>query len=179
MSKPRPSPRPRFELRSKLPPEEIQRRLRALLHADPRLRGVALVDRVELSMSGEDLRFWSPQLVADVEKDDAGGVRMLARFGPDPYVWGLYVLTYIALTFLTFIALAFGISQMVMGITPTGLYVAPAGAVLAGLVYGASFVGQGLGSEQMYLLRATLAETAEAHEHDPEIIAPPAGGPEG
>ncbi len=34
-------------------------------------------------------------------------------------------------------------------------------AVLAALVYGASFVGQGLGSEQMYLLRSTLTELCE------------------
>ena len=62
---------------------------------------------------------------------------------------------------LTCLALAFGVAQLIMHTTPPG-------AVLAGLVYGASYVGQGLGSEQMYLMRATLAELAEVRDHEPE-----------
>lgn len=136
------------------------------LKASKRVRGVALADRIELSMAGEDLKFWSPQLVIDVEADGQGGAHLRARFGPDPYVWALYMLSYLALTLLTLLSLAYGFSQLVLGRPPTGLYVAPVGAVLAGLVYGASYVGQGLGSEQMYLLRATLTDTVEATEHD-------------
>jgi hypothetical protein len=54
--------------------------------------------------------------------------------------------------------------QWSLGQTPVALYVAPGAALLAGLVYGASFVGQGTGSEQMYLLRARLTETVEGEE---------------
>lgn len=127
------------------------------------MRGVALIDRVELSMANQELRFWSPQIVVDVAATD-DGARLDARFGPDPYVWGMYFLSYIGLTVVTFLCIAWGISQWILGRSPTGLYIAPGGAVIAGLVYGASYVGQGLGSEQMYLLRATLVELSDAHE---------------
>lgn len=183
MSTQRPSPRPRFDLRSKLGPQEIAARLKAHLRTSKSMRGVALPDRIELSWAGEELRFWSPQLVADV-RPEGDGAHLSARFGPDPYVWGMYVLTYLALGFLTLMAAAYGVAQLTLGQTPTALYAAPGGAVLAGLVYGASFVGQGLGSDQMYQLRATLVEMAEAYEHEPRAgsrpsLPPAPGGPEG
>jgi hypothetical protein len=146
---------------------EISQRVRGFLHKSKRLRGVALPERVELSWAHEELRFWSPQLVVEMSAEGEG-TRLRAKFGPDPYVWGMYVLGTIGLTVLTCLSLAFGVSQLIVHTTPIGLYVSPLGAVLAALVYGASYVGQGLGSEQMYMLRATLAELAEVHDHEPE-----------
>jgi len=178
MTAPRPSPRPRFELTTKLSPDEITARMRAFFRGTRRMRGVALDGRIELGWANEELRFWSPQLVVEVEEDGAGGARLHARFGPDPYVWGMYVLSYIALAFLTLVAIAWGIAELTLGRTPTGLYAAPGGGALAALVYGASFVGQGLGSDQMYQLRATLTEVTEAQdqEHEPAVAS---GAPEG
>jgi hypothetical protein len=175
MSAARPSPRPRFELVTSLSPEELMRRVRAFLSGSPTMRGVALVDRIELSMANEELRFWSPQLVVDVSRDETG-THLSARFGPDPYIWGMYFLSYVGLGVLTLLALAFGAAQLILHTTPTGLYAAPIGAALAGLVYGASFVGQGLGSDQMFLLRSTLVELASAEDAQE---ARDYGGPQG
>lgn len=162
----RPRRRPRFELVSKLPPEEIAKRLKAFLAASKRIRGIALVDRIELGVTGDEHHFWSPQLVVAVAPTGDGGARLAARFGPDPYVWAMYLLLYGALILVTLIAGAFGFSQWTLHMPPTALYVAPGTAFLAALVYGASFVGQGLGSDQMYLLRSALTETTEAEEID-------------
>lgn len=167
MSKARPRPRPTFELLSPLPAEELTQRVRAFLAQSRRLRGVAQQPRVELSWTEEELHFWSPHLVAEL-RAEGEGTRLCCTFGPDPYLWATYVLGSLGLAVLTCLALVFGISQLIMHTTPTGLYAAPAGAALAGLAYGASYVGQGLGSEQMYLMRATLAELAEVHDHEPE-----------
>lgn len=164
MATTRPSPRPRFALRSKLPPEELARRVRAFLKTSQRIRGLALKDRIELAITGEELRFWSPQLSADVAADEEGGALLTARFGPDPYVWAMYLLAYGALVVTTLIAACWGASQWILGQPPTALLVAPGAAALAGLVYGVSFVGQGLGSEQMYMLRSTLTELSEGDE---------------
>ncbi len=135
--------------------------MRALLKRSRRLRGVSLPTRIELSIAGDDLRFWSPQLVVDLEDDTGAGTVLRARFGPDPYVWGLYVLSYIALSLLTLLALAYGFSQWTLGQKPTGFYFAPLGAIAAALVYGASFVGQGLAADQLFLLRKTLGDVTQ------------------
>lgn len=141
--------------------------MRAFLKGATGLRGLAMKDRIELSMAGDDLRFWSPQLVVELAADGEGGALLHARFGPDPYIWAMYLLAYGALVVLTLIALCFGIAQWTMGNAPTALLAAPGAAALAGLVYGVSFVGQGLGSDQMYVLRSTLTKLAEAEDELP------------
>ena len=158
----RPSRRPRFELVTELAPEEMARRFKAFLAVSKRVRGIALTDRIELGVTGDEHHFWSPQLVVVVSARASGGANLSARFGPDPYVWAMYLLMYGTLILVTLIASAFGFAQWTLGMQPSALYVAPASLVLALLVSGASFVGQGLGSDQMYLLRSTLTELAVA-----------------
>jgi hypothetical protein len=160
----RPSPRPRFALRSPLEAAELRQRVNAHLKSSPRLRGIAFDHRLELAIDGDEHHFWSPQLVVQVTPRAGGGLDLDARFGPDPYVWAMYLLAYGTLLVLTFFAAMFGIAQWTLGQQPVALFVAPAAGVMAGLVYGASFVGQGLGSEQMYFLRATLTTLAEAED---------------
>lgn len=169
MTAPRPSPRPRFSLRSPLAPSELRKRTNAFIQSTPTVRGIAFDHRIEIAIDGDEHHFWSPQLVVDVKASE-GGAELEAQFGPDPYVWAMYLLGYGALSIASFFAAMFGIAQWMLERTPTAFIVAPVAAVLAGLVYGASFVGQGLGSEQMYFLRATLTKLAEAGEE---------AGPEG
>jgi hypothetical protein len=166
-----PRPRPRFTLVSALAPEEVRARVNANIRAEPRLRGIALEERIELAIDGEEHRFWSPQLVLQMRADDGGGTRLDARFGPDPYVWALYLLCYGALLVVTAWAVLFGLVQWSLDQPASALWIAPCSAVLAGLVYGASFVGQGLGSEQMYFLRATLTHWIAAHEAEADVRA--------
>lgn len=158
----RPRPRPRFTLSSPLSPHEIRARVNAQIHASARLRGIALEERIELSIDGPEHNFWSPQLVVRLKANEEGGSLLEARFGPDPYVWTLYVLLNAVLLVVTCWALIFSAIQWSLHQEPSALWVAPGAAALGALVYGASFVGQGLGSEQMYFLRATLSELCEA-----------------
>lgn len=159
----RPSPRPRFELRTRLSPEALADRLNGFLRSADDMRGIAFPTRIEMAVQGADHHFWSPQLVADVTELE-GGSHIEARFGPDPYVWAMYVLSYVAIALLALLALAFAASQTIVGTEPTALLALPVLAALAGLVFGASFVGQGLGSDQMYRLRAKLVELTEPDE---------------
>jgi hypothetical protein len=147
--------------------DELTKRVRAFLEQSKRVRGASRKEQIELKWGEEEQRFFSPILVAELSPEGEG-TRLRCRFGPDPYLWATYVLGAAGLLVLTCVSLAFGFSQLMIKTTPTGLYAAPGGAVLAGLVYGASYVGQGLAGEQMYLLRATLAELAEVHDHEPE-----------
>ena len=106
----------------------------------------------------------APQLVVKVEAHAGGGSVLHARFGPDPYVWAFYVLGLGLLTAVAFVALLFGGVQLSLGQSPTALVVAPGAALVAGLVYGASFVGQGFGYAQMHLLRAALTDAVHGTE---------------
>ena len=97
----------------------------------------------------------------------AKAVEINARIAPAPVFFGLTVrgLGFVPALFVTtLIAACWGASQWILGQPPTALLVAPGAAALAGLVYGVSFVGQGLGSEQMYMLRSTLTELSEGDE---------------
>lgn len=160
----RPRPRPRFRLETKLDPTVVRERVLALLKRDKRLRGIAFEHRIEIGMGEGEAHFYSPQLVAKVEPKEGGGSVVSARFGPDAYVWAFYVMGTGALSVLTLFASFVGFGQWYLGMSPVALLVAPAAALAAALVYGASFVGQGLGYEQMHRLRATLTETLDAHD---------------
>lgn len=162
----RPRPRPRFQLRTPLPPSEVRQRVQARVKKDARLRGIAFEHRLELAIGGGESHFYSPQLVVKVERAAEGGSRLLVRVGPDPYVWAFYVLGTGMLSIVTLFSILFGLVQWSLGQTPLALYVAPAAALVAGLVYGASFVGQGLGHEQIYFLRSTLTDAVEGVEVD-------------
>ena len=161
----RPSPRPRFTLKCPHAPAEVRRRVHGLIEGSERLRGLAQAERLELAIDGKENHFYSPQLVVRVEADGEGS-KLDARFGPDPYVWAFYVMGSGGLCVLTFFASMFGIGQWMVGQAPTALFVAPGAAVLAGLVYGASYVGQGLGSEQMYFLRHSLEHAIDGIDEE-------------
>jgi hypothetical protein len=167
-----PSRRPRFEIDSKLSPQALARRVQRFIQSSDRVRGLAQETRIELAIDGDEHHFWSPQLVATVTLGPDGRAHVAARFGPDPYVWVLYLLAYMGLSILTLIALAFGFAQLTLKQPPTALYVAPGAAVLAALVYGASYVGQGFGSDQMYFLRTTLKNLAEAEDEADRASSP-------
>ena len=160
----RPRPRPRFQLVTALAPSEVRERVNQRVKSDRRLAGIAFDHRLEMSIGADETHFYSPQLVVKVEPAPGGGSLLSARFGPDAYVWGFYVLGTGMLSVITLFALIFGVVQWSLGQPPVALYVAPGAALVAGLVYGASFVGQGLGYEQMHFLRTTLTETIEARE---------------
>jgi hypothetical protein len=142
----------------------VRERVTRVIKGNKRLTGIAFEHRIELSIGESEVRFWSPQIVAAVSPTADGGSLIVSRFGPDPYVWGFYVLAYGALIIVTLFATIYGIVQWSLGQPPVALFVAPGAAVLAALVFGASFVGQGLGVEQMYFLRSTLTEAVEGEE---------------
>lgn len=155
----KPRPRPRFELTVGLPVAEVLERFRGALGRSEQVRGLALdYGRVELTCSENEVRFWSPQLTIDVV-EEGEGARLRARFGPHPHVWTLYVALYSTSLAFAVGCVIFGISQWMVDDQPRALILIPVSFVLSGLVYGASYVGQGLGSLQMQELR-NFVETA-------------------
>jgi hypothetical protein len=159
-----PRPRPRFQLTTQLSPEEVRDAVSVLLRTNPRVRGIAFAHRLEIAIAAAENHFYSPQLVVRVVPRETGGSMLHARFGPDPYVWAFYLLGVGLLSLVTFVALLFGAVQLGLGQSPTALLVAPAAALVAGLAYGASFVGQGFGYGQMHFLRTALTDAVHGLE---------------
>lgn len=144
---------------------EVVERIRANL---ARVRGSIVVtfigDTIELVPHPSEVHSWSPQLRLDLS-DDAAGTRIRGRFAPHPHVWSLYLAIHALGAFGTVGAAMFGISQWLAGESPWALWALPIAPVLAALVWALAFVGQGLGSEQMYALRRFIDESLS---HDDE-----------
>ncbi len=171
----RPSPRPTFTLRSPHSTEVLRQRVRAFLKTTTKIRGTAFEQLIELSIDGNEHHFWSPQVLAKVTEHEDGTTTLDARFGPDPHVWTLYVFTYATLLVVAIFATVWGFVQKTLGQSPAALMIAPLAALAAALVWGAGFVGQGLGSDQMYLLRATLEKVVE-HSDESAAFVPSTNG---
>ncbi|MAQ16121.1 MAG: hypothetical protein CMN30_15190 [Sandaracinus sp.] len=135
---------------------DVLARVKTALDGQSAVRGLVLPHgRIELCVPDGERRIWSPQLTVDV-REEGGETTLRARFGPDPHVWTLYVALHAVSIFGAFVCVTFGISQWVAGDAPWVLALLPLAVVLPGLVYGAAYVGQGLGSDQMFALRAFL-----------------------
>lgn len=159
--------RPRFELTSELDVTSVLDRVRSAVGQNQQADGMVLDSgRIELTLNDEKIRFWSPQLTIDAEADERGsGTVLRARFGPHPHVWTLYLALYATSVALAIGCVMFGVSQWMVGAEPWGLYLTPLAVVLSALVYGASYVGQGLGALQMLELRS-LVEQAIVRDVD-------------
>ncbi len=159
----RPRARPRFTLDLPLPPDEVAERVRVRLTAPgAKVRGSVFRRTLLLTVRKEDAHFWSPHL--DVQLDDApgGGTRLAAMFAPHPQIWTSFVAIQFIFALLSIGAAVFLTSSLMLG---RDLLV-PIVALIAmlfggGFSYGAAYVGQGFGSEQMYELRAFLDHCLE------------------
>ena len=164
----RPKPRPRFDLESTAAAlvliEQVEQRAAELntVHLSVFLDGGAAADAVqrvhklELTLCGERVRFWSPQLACLVLEKPGGGTLIKARFGPHPHVWGLYLAGYAAGIMLTLGLLVLGCVQLWLNQSAWALWCVPIAMLITALTYGAAYVGQGLGASQMYYLRHHL-----------------------
>jgi len=142
-----------------LGPEVVVERVRKHLEVSRGVSGAVLRRTLLLTVSDEDSHFWSPHL--DVQLDDGkdGGTLLTAMFTPHPQVWTSFIAVQALFGFLSIGAAVWLTSTLILGHAPmvaTGCL----GVMLfgGGFAYGAAYVGQGLGSEQMYLLRAFLDE---------------------
>jgi hypothetical protein len=148
--------RPRFSSPIDSAPDDAMYALeRALERETTRVRGWVQDGAAELHVLEEEEHFFSPALHVWVAEENGMPV-LRGRFGPHPHVWMLFIGIYIGLGAVGVGGLMYGISQWMLGWTPWALLLAPIALALAGFVYGAAFIGQGLGSEQMHVLRSVV-----------------------
>ena len=159
--------RPRFELQLPVTREAWLDALRSALENDPEsLRGQVFRKHAVVEMRDGERTFWSPYLNLEVEDEPDGSV-IRGRFSPHPNVWTMFMAVYILLAIVALGGLSYGIVQYTLGQPPWSLLVAPAAVAVFGFVYGATLIGQGLGAEQMYMMRSLIDRTCVAALHEP------------
>ncbi len=141
-----------------------------LVDAESECSGQTFGDYAILRVRAEKRRFWSPTLHLQYVAADAASPepRLHGRFSPSSPVWTMFVAVYISLAVLACIGLSWGLAQWTLEETPWALALFPLAIALAGFTYGAAFIGQGLGAEEMYQLRSfvdhTIETCTEAHQ---------------
>ena len=152
----RPRQRPRLELPVPLPVHRVSALLVEGL-GDPACPCEGSVTRQHawIHIRDSDRHFWSPTLDLSLEGGPEGTV-LRGRFGPHPSIWTLFVFIYAALGVLGTIATVFGLSQLSLHQAPWAFAAAGGCFALIGFVYGAAFIGQGLGGEQVVQIRLFL-----------------------
>jgi hypothetical protein len=71
----------------------------------------------------------------------------------------MFMGVYILLAIAALGGFSYGIVQLTLGQSPWAFWIVPASVALFGFVYGATLIGQGLGAQQMYVMR-TLVDRA-------------------
>lgn len=156
----RPRARPRFTLDLAIPPDEVTERVRAhIARSSGKVRGKLFRRTVMLTVSEDDTHFWSPHLDIQLDETESGGTRLAAMFSPHPSIWTAFVGVQLMFGILSIAAAMWVMSALLAGERAwTSLAVLGAMLFGGGFAYGAAYVGQGIGSEQMYELRAFLTD---------------------
>lgn len=149
----------------------LQRGLDAATGKPGECRGKVFRNGAILRLCDAECRLWSPALHLAVEDSPDGpsqlgvaaanGWQLRATFSPSSPVWTAFVGIYIALTLLGLGAACWGGAQLIMSEPPWAFVGVPIALLLAGFTYGAAFIGQGLGAEDMYALRTFVEHVAD------------------
>jgi hypothetical protein len=154
----RPRARPRFTLELALPPDTVTERVRTHLEStEHKVTGSVFRRTLLLTIRKEETHFWSPHLDVQLDEGKNGGTNLSAVFSPHPQVWTSFVAVQLLFGLLSVGAGIWVTSMLMLGRDPL-LALGALGLMLfgGGFAYGAAYVGQGIGSEQMYELRAFL-----------------------
>jgi len=167
-----PRARPRFAFEHPLDPDEVVARVRGHLAVPgAHVTGRVFERTVWLTLVEERRHFWTPHLDLHVDAAAGGGARVAGTFAPHPQLWGAFLVAQLLFALLSLGLAIYCVSLWQLGHDLGWAPVALIGALIGGgLAYGTAYIGQGLGSEQMYELRsfldAALREPAAAHDDD-------------
>lgn len=105
--------------------------------------------------------------------DDEGECTLRGRFTPHPAVWTGFMAVYGVLGMIALGCLVFGLAQLTVKETPWVILAVPVCLGVAGFVYGAAVIGQGLTMDQMYEMRVfaeRLARGDDPHRRQGNIL---------
>ncbi len=149
--------RPRFKLLSKLNADEISANLKEGLVTDKSIIGKKVIDVFYLDIPVKDQKYWSPELRASFEKNEAGeGTLIRVVIGPRYKVWVLFVFIYTFLGLFCLFGGMYGMAQWTLGVESLWVYCFPVIAVVIALVYIVAKSGQRATRDEMLHLSSFL-----------------------
>lgn len=158
--------RPRFEVADAPDADVLWRALRAgLQQSDAPCVGQLFRRHAVLQVSADQQHFWSPQLALELRDEDT--LTLVGRFSPHPHVWTFFMAIYGLLAMGGLAGAIYGLSQTLLHEPAWALFAVPAAVLMAGFVFGATFIGQGLGGEQMYVLRSFVDQAVDEARSQP------------
>ncbi len=160
-----PPMRPKFEFTFPIVPDHAIELLESIMdNNDHPIEGRSAGNHLMLVIPIKDRHFWSPWLNLEARPykpnpDSELITHIKGRFSPNPSVWTGFMMTYSSLAVLAFLAVIFAFSQIMMDDSPWALQALIPLAIIAGVMYWSSLVGQKLAQEQMQLLYRVTLET--------------------
>lgn len=142
-------------------PSELALRVqRRLDEPGARCLGLVTPSQIELRMRQAERRFWSPQLVVTVRPRDGNSV-LTGQFGPDAYVWSMFLAMYAFVVLSTIFGMFYGVAQWMIDRPPWAFWSIPVALVLLVLIYVAAGIGQRLGHDHVDALQEFLEGSLE------------------
>ncbi len=159
----RPQMRPSFVVEVEGSSDSVLEALQHELEANKsRYTGKVFPGHAVVSHHPSGRTFWSPHLFIDIEDQADGKAVLRGRFSPHPTVWSVFLSIYGVLIIASFAAIVYGMVQVSLTQPPWAFVGVPVAIALAGFVYGATLIGQGLGAEQMYEIRALVDRAVQS-----------------
>jgi hypothetical protein len=157
--------RPRFRLSLPGDPMAHLERTRAALdRPEHRLITRVLANHLDVTLTPEDRKRWSPCVHLEFE-DEEGGTRVQGLIGPHPNVWTFYAVVSAHFALGAAFALVFGLVQLSLDESPWALWVALICALLLVVMYALSQIGQRLARDQTEHLSRLVEEALGAPLH--------------
>lgn len=110
-----------------------------------------------LTTPASSRHFWSPTLSLEVREDDGRAI-VSGRFNPSPAIWTGYMLTYLSLVTISFMAAMWGLAQLVLNRTPWAFAFIPVCVAIAAVLFWFSALGQRLAKAEMDTMHAAIRD---------------------
>jgi len=164
--------RPRFELTSRVPREElVNEASRRLSQPGCPFDGAVLEDHLWLCLPKGTRRLWSPTLELRLEQVGKE-LRVHGQFGPAPGAWTLFMALYALTVLLAGLALLWGFSLWMLGQQPTVLWVLPVAGMILLILHGIAHRGQAATQPQIQELCVCVQRMVDDLERDGSTCSP-------